>query len=166
MLTSDGLTREQFLPLWREAMWHAPNLETKTRLVLEYGRLELRENRTITPTVVATVPDSEVPVVLIKLKDVPLALPADELDALQTRLAKLSSSEVFTVVALQAGVKDGNPSYLLVSWGEGRDTGQACWLQPFRWSERGLEEAEPMMTPDPQATAISKNLGGLLTPCH
>ena len=166
MLTSDGLTREQFLPLWREAMWHAPNLETKTRLVLEYGRLELRDNQTVAPTVVATVPDSEVPVVLIKLKDVPLALPAEELDALQTRLAKLSSAEVFTVVALQAGNKGGSPSYLLVSWGEGRDTGQACWLQPFRWGERGLEQAEAMMTPDPNATAISKHLAGLIKPRH
>ena len=166
MLTSDGLTREQFLPLWREAMWHAPNLETKTRLVLEYGRLELREKRTITPTVVATVPDSEVPVVLLKLKDVPLALPSDELDALQTKLARLSSSEVFTVVALQAGNKGGSPSYLLVSWGEGYDSGEACWLQPFRWGDRGLEEAEPMMTPDPKATALSKHLAGLLKARH
>jgi len=166
MLTSDGLTREQFLPLWREAMWHAPDLENRSRLALEYGRLEVRENRTIDPTVVATVPDSEVPVVLIKLKDAPLSLPGEELDALQTKLAKLSSSEVFTVVALQAGEKDGSPSYLLVSWGENRDGDQACWLQPFRWGDKGLEEAQPMMTPDPGITALSKHLSGLLKARH
>ena len=166
MLTSDGLSREQFLRLWREEMWHSTNLETKTRLTLEYGRLELREKKVLTPTVVATVPDSEAPTVLLKLKDAPLALPVEELEELRTKLAEISASSVFTLVALQAGNKGGSPSYLLVCWGESRDGSQACWIQPYRWGAEGLEEAEAMMTPDPGATALSKHLSGLLRLRH
>ena len=43
MFVSDGLTREQFMPLWRDAMWHAPDIEERGRLVLQYARLEIRE---------------------------------------------------------------------------------------------------------------------------
>jgi hypothetical protein len=166
MLTSDDLTREQFLPLWREEMWHSPNLEHRSRLALEYGRIEIRENGKMSPTVVATVPNNEIPVVLITLSDVPMALDASETDELQTKLAKLASTEVFTVVVLEAGSKDGTPSFLLVSWGENHDGEQACWLQPFRWGAKGLQEAPAMLVPDPSVTALNKHLSGLLKPRH
>lgn len=166
MLTSDGMTRDQFLPLWREAMWHATNVEQRARLALEYGRLEVRENKSVEPTLVVTVPDGDDPIVLMTLRDVPMALGADETDALRTKLAELASTEVYTIVALKAGAKDGAPSYLLVSWGESVSGEQSCWLQPFRWTHEGLEEAQAMVTPDPGATELSKHLAGLLTPRH
>ena len=37
MLTSDGLTRTQFMPLWREAMIRAVAPRERCRLVLEMG---------------------------------------------------------------------------------------------------------------------------------
>ena len=166
MLTSDGMTREQFLPLWREAMWHAANVEQRARLALEYGRIEIRENKSVKPTLVATVPDGDNHIVLMTLPDVPMALGPAETDALRTKLAELASTEVYTIVSLKAGAKDGAPSYLLVCWGESVLGEQSCWLQPYRWTKNGLEEAQAMVTPDPGATALSTHLAGILTPRH
>lgn len=166
MLTSDGLTREQFLVLWRDEMWHADSLQERARLALEYGRLEVRENKTVAPTLISVTTNGDDPIVLMTLSDVPMALGETETQALRTRLAEVSAQEVYTVAAFRADAKDGSPAYLLVSWGESLTGDQSCWLQPFRWTPRGLEEAEPMVTPDPTLTTLHKHLSGLLKPRH
>ena len=53
MLTSDGITREQFEPLWRDAMAATINPAERTRLTLELGRAEAKERGQAGPLLVA-----------------------------------------------------------------------------------------------------------------
>ena len=53
-LISDGLTKAQFMPLWKEAMWHAVDPMERARLVLELGRLHARGDGVAGPLLIAT----------------------------------------------------------------------------------------------------------------
>ena len=166
MFVSDGLTREQFMPLWRDAMWHAPDIEERGRLVLQYARLEVREKQRCLPTVIAWTGRSEEPMVVVTLADAPLALPQAELDELRTQIASVGGAEAHTVISLVAGEQDGVQSYLLVSWSERTDGTVSCWLQPYRYGKKGLEEALPMQMPNPEDAPIAAHLAGLLGSRH
>jgi hypothetical protein len=160
------MNKEQFMPLWRDAMWHAPDVEERTRLVLEYGRLTCSADGKVTPTVIACTGQSEHPLLMLSLTTAPLQLPADELDALRTQLTQAGTTSVITLVSVAAGAQAGVTSYLLIAWGEESDGIKACWLQPYRWVDGQLEQAPAMMAPDPDQTALANHLSGLLGVIH
>ncbi len=166
MLVSDGLTRAQFTPLWRDAMWHATALAERGRLVLQYARLEVREKHRVLPTVTAWTGRADEPLLVITLAEAPLRLPALELDELRTQLASVGGHEVHTSLSVVAGIKDGIQSYLLVTWSEDRDGVSSCWLQPYRFTADGLEEGMAMQMPRPTEAPIARHLAGLLRPHH
>lgn len=166
-LSSDGLTREQFMPLWRDAMWAATSVADRARLVLELGRLEVRDNRLAAPLAVAFVPELDTPFVMLSLAEAPTA----ELDparraVLRDRLAEMGASELYMGLTVVAGEQAGVPSYLLAAWAETVGGEKECWLQPFRWRAGALEWAPAMRAPDASATVFDRQLSGLLALRH
>lgn len=167
MLKSDGLRRDQFMPLWRDQMWEAGHVDERTRLALELGRLEVRETGKAAPLLVAYVEALDTPFVVMHLEEAPTASAAPERRAaLRLKLGELGATEAYTVVTLAAGERDGIPSFLLVAWGETSTGLRACWMAPFRWHGKRLEEAMAMQAPDPDATVVARELAGLLPPRH
>ncbi|MCB9733384.1 MAG: hypothetical protein H6745_12330 [Deltaproteobacteria bacterium] len=165
MLSSDGLTRTQFLPLWRDAMWHAP-LAERARLVLELGRLTVREEGRAAPLLIAVSEQRDPPLVVMPLAEVPRPAEARLRAAIQEKLARLGASEVYVLVTSFGGQRDGVPAYLLGAWGEAADGDAVAWFMPFRFGPEGLEEATPMVAPDARQTVLARELGGLLVPRH
>lgn len=167
MIVSDGLTREQFMPLWRDAMWECHSLHDRARLVLELGRLDVREQSDRLPTrLVAHVDGLDAPFVLLQLTEPPTAQHPQERQALILRLAEMGASEVFVMMTLRGGGFGGIQNYLLSVWAESRHEEPACWVMPFRWAKGGLQEAAPLAPPNPGETEIGKRLGGLVRPRH
>lgn len=166
-LRSDGLTRGQFLPLWRDAMWHAVDPLERARLMMELGRLTVREERRASPLAAAWVAGREPPLVLLALPELPCAQTQPLLRAsTRDRLEDLAASELYLMFTLQTRSSDGVPGYLLAVWGETVAGEQACIVQPFRWVGPELEEAQQMVVPAPGTTEIARRVAGLLTIVH
>ncbi len=166
-LRSDGLTRAQFVPLWRDALWHAVDPLERARLMLELGRLTVREERRASPLAAAWAVGREPPLVVLALPDLPCAQTQPVVRAsTKERLADLGASEVYVLFTLQARSSDGVPGYLLAVWGETLDGDAACIVQPFRWVGSELEEAVQMIVPEPRTTEIARRVSGLLTAVH
>ncbi len=172
MLRADGMTPESFMPLWRDAMWHTPDPAERVRLVLELGRLNVHHFGKADPLVIGYAQRREPPFLILSLREPPTHANASVRASVQTRLAEVAATEVYVVLTLATpGAASAHPGYLLAAWAEtltapGEPPDQHCWLQPFRWTPQGLEEAEAMPTPDPSATELSRHLAGLLTPRH
>lgn len=167
MITCDGLTRQQFMPLWRDAMWNTVTLSDRTRLVLELGRMDVREsNKTAAPVVVAYVEGLATPFIILPVEDVPTVDNPAIRSAFALRLAEIGASEVFLLTTVRGGKFGGYDNFLLSAWGENDAGDAACWVMPFRWTNKGLQEAPPMPPPNPRDTEIAKNLAGLLQPRH
>ena len=167
MIASDGLTRQQFMPLWRDAMWDSHSLRDRARLVLELGRLDIREPTEQLPTrLVAHVEGLDTPFVLLQLKAPPTGQHLQEREALIHRLAEMGASEVYVMMTLKGGSFGGVQNYLLSVWAESRVEDPACWVMPFRWTNTGLQQAAPLPPPDPRETEIGKRLAGLVRPRH
>lgn len=164
-LVSDGLSRAQFLPLWRDAMWHA-SLEERARLVLELGRLTVREEGRAAPLLIAYAEHRDPPLVVMPLAEIPRPAEARLRATIQERLATLGASEVYVLLASHGGQSDGVPAYLLGAWGETAAGDAVAWLMPFRFGQGGLEEALPMMAPDARQTVLARELAGLLVSRH
>ncbi len=161
-LISDGLTRAQFMPLWKEAMWHAVDPGERARLVLELGRLQAREAGRAGPLAVAWAGERESPIVVLPLDEVPSSRLAPGVrQGLKERLDHLGAEEVYVLATLKAG-----PGRVLVSWGESRDDGEVCMMQAFRIVAGEVEEAAPLVLPDPSTTEISRQCAGLLQARH
>jgi len=167
VISSDGLTRDQFMPLWRDAMWQTTSLADRTRLVLELGRLDVRESQgSAAPRMVAYVAGLDTPFVLLQLESAPTVDEIQVRNAFSMRLAEMGASEVYVLMTVQGGRFGGVQNYLLSAWGESVDGSAACWVMPFRWANRGLQEAPPLPPPNPRETEIGKRLAGLLKPRH
>lgn len=167
MLKSDGLTRQQFLPLWHDAMWHAVDPGERTRLLLELGRVTIREEGKVGPLLVAFAEHRDPPFVVIPLSELPTPTEAPGLrDEIRTRLAHMGASEAYLLVVQQVAKDEGEPRYVLVAWGETREDEQAGWMEAFRWRMGELEEAAPMMAPEPERTVLGERCSGLLTTVH
>lgn len=167
MLLSDGLSQAQFMPLWEEAMTHAPDHHERARLVLELGRLSVREQGRAGPLLIALCTDRDPPLDVVALRDVP-STTGDALAraAVQHRLAELGASEVHILSMLRSATAQGRESFLLTAWCETADGEEACWMQAIRWVGHGLDQASPLAAPDPSATEMSRRLKGLLTTRH
>jgi len=167
MLTSDGMTLETFIPLWRDAMWNAVDTDERARLVLEIGRAMLRQRGTVTPQMVVFTSDLDPPVSLFQLPDVPMADKAPELrDTVQKQLSEMGASETYILVMLQTGTHEGKTTFLLMSWGETVEGEEACWMLALLNNGDVFQEAKLMRAPDPSQTAISRGCRGLLTRFH
>jgi len=166
MLVADGLTREQFVVLWRDAMSAAPDLGERVRLVLELGRVTLRETDSVDPMMIALSGRREPPLVIVPLREAPTTEHEAVRGAAQERLLELNASEVYVIVLLATQSPSGHPTRLLVSWGESAQGDEAVWLQPVRWVDGEREEAAVVRAPLPEHTEISRRCKGLLTPTH
>ncbi|MGM0578256.1 MAG: hypothetical protein ACQEXJ_21210 [Myxococcota bacterium] len=167
MLRADGLSRSQFMPMWRDAMWHAVDPAERARLVLELGRLAIREEGRASPLLVAYSAHRDPPFSVMALTDAPSQADAPELrQTVEARLAEMGATEVYVLLTLQAGERDGVAQYVLTSWGETLDGEEACWMQAYRHRGERVEEAPAMGVPDPTTTEISRRLTGLLTRHH
>lgn len=163
MLTSDGITKDQFEPLWREAMAATLNPAERTRLTLEMGRSIAKEEGQAGPLLVAMSPVNDFIPVLIPLVEVPDPVKAPEVrEAVSTRLSEFGAVEVY-ILATQAGPAGGR---VLVSWCEALDGVQHCQMLAFRLRDGKVEEAMPLTVPQPEMTAISRCCSGLLGPHH
>ena len=171
MLTADGVGQEQFVALWRDAMWDALTVSERTRLVLELGRSALHAEGRAAPLAVAYVPTSDAPFAVIHLRDAPAD--AAQHAALRERLAEVGATEVYLLVTLVTGPE----TYLLAAWGEGlppedEPAGgsgagtEAVWMRAYRWVRGELEEAAPVVAPDPSQTALSARFRGLVSRRH
>ncbi len=165
-LTSDGMSRARFLPLWRDAMWATAAMNERARLLLELGRASVREEGKASPLVVAVADAHEPPLVVMPLADAPSRRQTEVREAITARLVELGAREVYVLMTTRGGGRDGVPSFLLAAWGESRQGEEACVVMPFRWVSKGLEEAEPLVAPDAGATAFSRELAGLLVHTH
>lgn len=171
MLTADGLGHEQFLALWRDAMWAALTVSERARLVLELGRSVLHAQGRAAPLAVALVPNADTPFALIHLRDAPSD--AAQHAALRERLGEVGATEVYLLVTLATG----SDTYLLAAWGEGLPAepepaggsgagSEAVWMRAYRLVGGRLDEAPPMMAPDPSQTALSARFRGLVSRRH
>lgn len=165
MLTSDGLGREAFMRLWREQMWDVGGLDERGRLVLELGRLHVREHRRADPMVIAVCEHRERPIVLMPVDEAPTAEHPKLRQRVREALYENGADQVFVIMTLAAGTQGAIPQFLLIAWGESR-TDQTCWMQPFRWVGDDLEQAPAMNAPAPSTSAPSKMLAGLLGWVH
>ena len=169
MLTSDGLSREQFLPLWRDAMWHAVDPEERTRLLLELGRLTVKEERQAAPLLVTWTEGVDEPMTILPLTDVPCArtAPAVRAAALD-KIAEVAASEVYLLFTLRgAAHEEGPPSFVLAAWGETRGGDACCTVLAYRWIEVGVvEEAQRLIVPSPRESPLGLRVAGLLRPLH
>lgn len=167
MLISDGLTRAQFLPLWRDAMWHAIDPAERARLALEWGRLSVREERHAAPLLIAWAAARDEPLVMLPLADAPDARAQPALRAtVRDRLAELGATEAYLLVTLRGGARGGVPSFLLAVWSETLEGDQHCTMQAFRWRGSELEEAPRMVLPHPEQSELAQRFAGLLTQRH
>jgi hypothetical protein len=166
MLKADDLPAEHFMRLWHEEMWKATGLADRARLVLELGRLEVLTAGQAAPMLVSYVATAEPPVVVLPLPDTP----GPRAPALRQKVAEglreMGASEVYLVVSLAAGQRHGMPHFALTAWGESAGGEEAVWVLPFRQTPAGLQEAEPLLAPDPRATVLSRELQGLLRRLH
>jgi len=165
MLTSDGLTQAQFLPLWRDAMFGAEPHE-RARLTLELGRALIREEQRTPTLLVAVVEGREDPLVMMPLAEPPVRTQQRLREGVTMRLATLGASEVYVLLAVRGGGASGVPSALLACWGERIGGAEVCVMMPFRYGREGLEEAEVLLAPDASATSFSRELSGLLGVRH
>jgi hypothetical protein len=165
-LNSDGFTLAQFLPLWHTAMWQAVDPTERARLTLEMGRARIREQRVEDTTLIAFTPRRDSPFTVMPLD----AVPTPETGELRThiirRLGELGATEVYLLFVQPAPTQDGPPAQVLISWCETVEAEAACWMQAFRYTEAGLQEAPPFFAPDAAATAVHGRVAGLLTPHH
>lgn len=167
MLTADGFGQKQFMPLWRDAMWHAVDPVERARLVLEMGRIAVREEGNTPPLLVAVIERREPPLVVMALPDLPSATDAPEVrKTVRERLAELGATEVYLLASLRAAAPSRTPTFVLTAWGETLEGQEVVWLRPFRWIGEKLEEAAPTNAPDARATEVSRRCAGLLTPHH
>jgi hypothetical protein len=163
MLTSDGLNRTQFMPLWREAMFHAVDPGERCRLVLELGRIGAKEDGHAEPLLVAITQDGEQPLTVLPLLDLPVAGTDSQVrSGVLERLAEIGAVEVYILATLRGP----NDTLLLASWGETDDGSEHCQLLAYRKRGDRIEEAQPLIAPDPSITEISRRCRGLLTPRH
>ena len=163
MLTSDGITKEQFEPLWRDAMAATINPAERTRLTLELGRAEAKELGQAGPLLVAMAPGNDFDPVVIPLLESPDPVRAPKIrERLSARLKEFGAVEIY-VLATQAAPTEGR---VLVSWCEALDGVQHCQMLAFRMRNGKIEEAMPIAVPEPQMTAISRCCSGLLGPHH
>ena len=163
MLTSDGLTRTQFMPLWREAMVHAVAPRERCRLILEMGRVGAKEDGHAEPLLIAVSDKNEPPMTLLPLLDLPSATAAPQVrSGVQERLSDLGATEVYVLATLQGP----QGAFLLTSWGETLDGEEHCHLLAYRKRGDKIEEAQVLIAPDPTVTQISRQCSGLLTPRH
>jgi hypothetical protein len=164
MLVADGLTREQFTMLWRDAMITSPDAAERARLVLELGRCTLREAESLDPMMVVLSERREPPFVIVPLPEVPTEDHPVVREAARERLAELAASEVFVLVLLAANISGGHRARLLVSWGESLSGDEVVWMQPIRWVDGVREEAPVVRAPLAEHTEISRRCRGLLLP--
>jgi len=163
MLTSDGLTRGQFMPLWRDAMARAVDPGERCRLVLQLGRVGAKEDGHAEPLLVAMTQDSDHPLTVLPLLDLPAASSAPEVrSGVQERLAEVGATEVYVLATL----KGPNDALLLASWGETVAGSEYCQLLAYRKRGDRIEEAQALIAPDPTLTEMSRQCRGLLTPRH
>lgn len=161
-LISDGLTKAQFMPLWKEAMWHAVDPMERARLVLELGRLHARGDGVAGPLLIACIEHRDPPLVVMPVAEVPSARLASGVRArVRERLADLGASEVYLLATLDAA-----KGRVLVSWGEHVVDGEVCMMLAYRVVDGEVEEATPIVVPDASTTEISRQCAGLLTPVH
>ena len=71
MLVADGLTREQFTLLWRDAMITSPDAVERARLVLELGRCTIRESEGLDPMMIVLSERRDPPYVIVPLPEAP-----------------------------------------------------------------------------------------------
>lgn len=165
MLTSDGLSHAQFLPLWRDAMFAADPAE-RARLTLELGRAIVREDKRVPTLLVGVVEGRDDPLVVMPLAEPPVRGERGAREGVTMRLASVGASEVYVLLAVRGGAASGVPSALLACWGERIGGDEVCVMMPFRFGPEGLEEADVMLAPDATATAFSRELSGLLGARH
>jgi hypothetical protein len=169
MLLSDGLSRSQFLPLWHDSMWHAVDPNERARLVLELGRLNLRDEVEMNPLVVAFSSKREPPFAVMSMNDAPSISAAPGIrEGTKERLAELGASEVYVLMTLKSPPKaEGHVAgYVLVAWGETVDGEEVCTMMAYRRLGGELEEAPKMVVPQPADTEVSRQCRGLLTAQH
>ncbi|MCB9728987.1 MAG: hypothetical protein H6744_07350 [Deltaproteobacteria bacterium] len=165
-LNSDGLTLAQFLPLWRDAMWHAVDPNERARLMLELGRARARERSGLETLLVAFTPRKDPPLSVIPLDAVPTIETGTLRDNVRQRLAELQATEVYVLLTQRATDQAGQACYVLVAWGENVDGERMCWMQAFRYKGEHMDEAPPFFAPDASETAVDRRLAGLLMPLH
>ncbi len=167
MISSDGLSRDQFMPIWRDAMWATTSLLERARLVLELGRLDVRDSpEGAAPLIVAYVEGLDTPFVLLQLESAPTVDQPSIRNAFSLRLAEMGASELFVMLTIKGGRFGGVQNYLLSVWAESTEGEVGCWVMPFRHTNRGLQQAPPLPPPNPRETEIAKRLAGLLKPRH
>jgi hypothetical protein len=166
VLVGDGLSREQFTALWHDAMAAAPDPAERARLILELGRVTIRESDALDPMMIAVVENRDRPFIMVPLPEAPTRDQEPVRGAARERLAELGASEVYVLMLLAAKVTGGHPARLLVCWGESQDRSEVVWMQPMRWVQGVREEAAVVRAPAPEQTEISKRCRGLLVPVH
>jgi hypothetical protein len=166
VLVGDGLSREQFAPLWRDAMAAAPNPAERARLILELGRVTIRESQVLDPMMIALSDRWVPPWVIVPLPEVPSTDQEAVRGAAMERLAELAATEVYLLILLEAKATGGHPTRLLVCWGESLDGSEVAWMQPMRWVDGVREEAAVVRAPLADATEMSRRCRGLLMPLH
>jgi len=163
VLTSDGLTRAQFMPLWRDAMTLAIDPGERCRLVLEMGRVGAKEIGHAEPMLVAITEGRGQPITVLPLLELPSLTSAPEVRAgVQERLAELGATEVYVLATLRGP----NESMLLAAWGESVVGEERCQLLAYRRRGQQIEEAQALVAPDPSLTEISRQCRGLLPQRH
>lgn len=163
MLTSDGLNRAQFLPLWRDAMTAAVDPGERCRLVLELGRVGAKEDGHAEPLLIAIAGAREQPLTLLPLLELPSAKSAPHVrSGVIERLAQLGATEVYVLATLRGP----NDALLLAAWGETVEGTQHCRLLAYRRRGECIEEAQALIAPDPALTEISRQCSGLLARRH
>jgi hypothetical protein len=163
MLTSDGLTRGQFMPLWRDAMVRAVAPRERCRLVLEMGRVGAKEDGHAEPLLVAMSGQREQPLTLLPLLDLPSSASAPQVrSGVEARLAEIGATEVYLLATLQ-GPKG---ALLLTSWGETLDGEEHCHMLAYRKRGDRIEEAQALIVPEPALTQLSRQCRGLLAARH
>jgi hypothetical protein len=162
MLTSDGLTRTQFMPLWREAMIRAVAPRERCRLVLEMGRVGAKQEGHAEPLLVVISDKHEPPLTLLPLLDLPSSSAPQVRSGVEEQLAELGATEVYVIATLRGP----QGALLLTSWGETLDGEEHCHLLAYRTRGDKIEEAQVLIAPDPTITQISRQCSGLLTPRH
>jgi len=165
VLKSDGLSVHQFLHLWRDAMVDADPAE-RARLLIELGRASVREQGQVPTLLVAVVPGRDEPLTLIPLAEAPDVARASLREQVTGRLAAIGATEVYVLQAVVAGRVTGPATQLMACWGEVGGGVEVCAMLPFRVTAQGVEEAELLLAPDPNATTFSRDLAGLLPTRH
>ena len=77
-------------------------------------------------------------------------------------MAELGATEVYVLATLRGP----NDAMLLASWGETASGEERCQLLAYRKRGERIEEAQPLVAPDPSLTEISRQCRGLLPQRH